>query len=123
MIILSPAKIRVPTTFRHFDYGKRLESQCLCEKWIRRMPQNGCLLSNSGVGNQAVNAVKPPPNEKAPKLIKKTVTGSGMASKFQVTEMVKKLLGVIPPRVSCSYIKTDVSFFLAAANVAFETAL
>lgn len=34
--------------------------------------------------------------ELAPKLIKKTVTGSGMASKFQVTEMVKKLLGVTP---------------------------
>ena len=34
--------------------------------------------------------------ELAPKLIKKTVTGSGIANKFQVTEMVKKLLGVTP---------------------------
>ena len=34
--------------------------------------------------------------ELAPKLIKKTVTGSGIASKFQVTKMVKNLLGVIP---------------------------
>ena len=34
--------------------------------------------------------------ELAPKLIKKTVTGSGIANKFQVMEMVKKLLGVTP---------------------------
>ena len=34
--------------------------------------------------------------ELAPKLIKKSITGSGLASKYQVNEMVKKLLGVTP---------------------------
>ena len=34
--------------------------------------------------------------ELAPKLIKKSITGSGLASKYQVNQMVKKLLGVNP---------------------------